>query len=406
MNTIINILCFCIPLPSVRRRTRQRCKQWWRQKTNNLTTLTNTMSGRPIILWIDHALGGGTEVYSMRQFEKLGADFDVLRLQYMPATQQYHLTMAQNKHKMYQTRDIREICDFCCRQNIQQIVLNNLVAYKDAPQILQIIEQIKSKCVGRPLVSFRGHDYHAICPSFNLINCDGKYCNLSHGVGCEECWRNKILGNSAATHRVLKSGATSIEKWRLDWGQFLADTADEIILFSNATADIFLRTYPNIAHKIKIIPHTVPEYEQVNTKPHNGINIAVLGAMSHQKGADVIRAMASEINPTQNINIVVIGTMKNPPKNIRVYGAYRSRALPRIMRRNNIDIVFIPSIWPETFSYTTSEAMSMGMPIACYAMGAPAERVGPYNRGLVLNKIAPRENLNQIINFIKSGYKK
>ena len=76
------------------------------------------------------------------------------------------------------------------------------------------------------------------------------------------------------------------------------------------------------------------------------------------------------------------------------------------MRRNNIDIVFIPSIWPETFSYTTSEAMSMGMPIACYAMGAPAERVGPYNRGLVLNKIAPRENLNQIINFIKSGYKK
>ena len=47
----------------------------------------------------------------------------------------------------------------------------------------------------------------------------------------------------------------------------------------------------------------------------------------------------------------------------------------------------------------------MGMPIACYAMGAPAERVGPYNRGLVLNKIAPRENLNQIINFIKSGYK-
>ncbi len=186
----------------------------------------------------------------------------------------------------------------------------------------------------------------------------------------------------------------------------LSDVADEIILFSNAAADIFLRTYPNIAHKIKIIPHTVLEYEQVKTKPHNGINIAVLGAMSHQKGADVIRAMASEINPYHNVNIVVIGTMKKPPKNVRVYGAYRPRTLPRIMRRNNIDIVFIPSIWPETFSYTTSEAMSMGMPIACYAMGAPAERVGQYGRGLVLDKIAPRENLNQIINFIKSGYKK
>ncbi len=404
MKTVINFLCFCIPFPSVRRRTRRNLQQWWQNKVNNLATLTRAMSGRPIILWIDHALGGGTEVYSMRQFEKQKHDFDVLRLQYMPATQQYHLTMACDKHKIYQTRDIHNIYDFCCAQNVKQIVLNNLVAYKNALQILRFVEQMKHECAGQPTVSFRGHDYHAICPSFNLINCDGKYCNLSYGSGCENCWRNKILGDGVAAHKVLKSGATTICDWRMAWGHFLGKVADEIILFSNATAEIFLRTYPDIAQKIKIIPHDVPEYTQPQIKPHDGINIAVLGAMSHQKGEGIIRTMANAINAADNINIVVIGTMKHPPKNIRVHGAYRACTLPRIMGKYNIDIVFIPSIWPETFSYTTAEAMSMGMPIACYAMGAPAERVGRYGRGLVLNEIAPHENLIQIIDFIKTGY--
>ena len=403
MKTVINLMCFCIPFPTIRRKTRRRLQQWWQNKTNNLSILTRAMSDQPIILWVDHALGGGTEVYSMRQFKKLGRDFNVLRLQYMPATQQYHLSMACDKHKMYQTRDIRDIYNFCCGQNIKQIVLNNIVAYKDARQILRKIRELKDKCIGQPVVSFRGHDYHAICPSFNLIDCDGKYCDLSFRTGCENCWRNKILGDNTATHKVLKSGAETICDWRNTWEQFLEDVADEIILFSHATAEIFLRTYPNIAQKIKIIPHTVPEYEHVQIKPHNGINIAVLGTMAQPKGANVVRAMAEKISTTDNVKIIVIGTMKQPPKNVRVHGTYRPRALPYIMRKYNIDIVFIPSIWPETFSYTTSEAMSMGLPIACYDMGAPAERVSQYHRGLVLSEIAPHKNLNQIVQFIKTG---
>ena len=72
------------------------------------------------------------------------------------------------------------------------------------------------------------------------------------------------------------------------------------------------------------------------------------------------------------------------------------------MEKYRADIVFIPSIWPETFSYTTSEAISMGMPIACFDMGAPAQRVGDYEHGLVLPQINPEKNLKQITEFIKS----
>ena len=93
--------------------------------------------------------------------------------------------------------------------------------------------------------------------------------------------------------------------------------------------------------------------------------------------------------------------MADAPSNIKITGAYNPSKLPDLMQRHKIDIVFIPSIWPETFSYTTSEAISMGLPVACYNMGAPSERVEQYSRGLVLNEISPKENLNQILEFIK-----
>lgn len=399
MRTFINLVCFLIPVPRIRRPLRGRMHRWWIARQNNLIRFSRILTGRPIILWVDHALGGGTEVYSKRQFKLLCNDFDILRLQYFPKTELYHLTDACNRNKIYTTYDIDEIYQFCCDKNITHIVVNNLVAYKSTTDMLAVISKLKQNCIGRPTVSCRGHDFQSICPSFNLINCDGKYCNLSYHSGCENCWRQNRLAEDHVSHNVLKSGAGCIRDWRNAWGVFFENTADEIVLFSDAIAKIFVHVYPNILPKIKIIPHRVQKYRHANIKPHHDINIAVLGNMSHQKGAGVIRDMACNI--PDNVNIVVIGNMTNAPDNIRVHGKYRAKNLPRIMERYNIDMVFIPSIWPETFSYTTSEAISMRLPIACYNMGAPAERVGAYEYGLVLDKIAPRENLSQIISFIK-----
>ena len=169
---------------------------------------------------------------------------------------------------------------------------------------------------------------------------------------------------------------------------------------SEKIADIFTMAYPNIKNKISVIPHTVRKFKVARIRPHNDVNIAVLGAISQQKGADVIRDMARHL--ADNVKIKIIGTMKNAPANIYVSGRYKPKHLLKIMEREQIDLVFIPSIWPETFSYTTSEAISMGLPVACFDIGAPAERVSKYKHGLVLNTISPQQNLNDIINFIKT----
>ena len=71
MKTVINAVCFLIPVASVRRRLRHYLQQGWRAHKNNLMTFAGGLTGRDIMLWVDHALGGGTEVYSKRQFKIL-----------------------------------------------------------------------------------------------------------------------------------------------------------------------------------------------------------------------------------------------------------------------------------------------------------------------------------------------
>jgi len=59
----------------------------------------------------------------------------------------------------------------------------------------------------------------------------------------------------------------------------------------------------------------------------------------------------------------------------------------------------IPSICPETFCYTAEEIMLMEMPLAVFDLGAPAERVRNYNKGLVIEKIDAQYALEELLKF-------
>lgn len=366
---------------------------------NLLLRLANTTKHKPVMLWIDHSLGGGTETYSYNQFKKLGHKYHIFRLQYRPHNKIYVLTNQKNKSPL-QTSDLQQIYAQICNIQPTEIVVNNLVGYDNTLDILDAVKNIKENANHKITVSFRGHDFQCICPSYNLINSDGKYCNAKCNNQCEKCWAKKRLAPDDTTHNILKSGATDIKLWRNKWGNFLTNVTDQIIVFSNDTANILLRAYPGIKNKISVIPHETQKYPHVRINPHIGINIAVFGNISHAKGASVINEMARLLPQCDDVKIIIIGTMANADEHIIVHGKYKTHALPKIMKQHRIDAVFIPSIWPETFSYTTSEAISMGLPVVCYDIGAPAERVSKYAKGLVLDNISPYENLSQIIKFI------
>jgi glycosyltransferase involved in cell wall biosynthesis len=63
------------------------------------------------------------------------------------------------------------------------------------------------------------------------------------------------------------------------------------------------------------------------------------------------------------------------------------------------NVFLLPSVWPETFSYVAEELMQMGVPLAVFDLGAPAERVARYAEGLILKRIDAALALDELVLF-------
>lgn len=357
----------------------------------------SNVKDKDTVLWVDQSLGGGTEVYSQNQFVIMYDNFSILRVQY------------DHNYDCYILSIPNDIASYVCSEeeffytlkgmSFSEICVNSLVGWKNPSEILRFVSDYKKTTHTK--VSFRCHDYHALCPSFNLLNCDRKYCNLKYRDGCGDCIKSVKLSDNEFHNSVLFSGFKKFPDWRNLWSSFFRDTVDEVIAFSESSKDLFIRVYPELFVKFKVIPHNVTLMEKAIIKKHSGINIAFLGNMNlYQKGNLIIKKMI-ESNNDPLVRFFIIGSFDGEYNNLIVTGSYKSQDIPNLLSKYDIDIVFIPSVWPETFSYTTSEAISTGVPVACYNLGAPAERVSGYEKGLVLKEISPQKNLFDIIKFVK-----
>jgi glycosyltransferase involved in cell wall biosynthesis len=74
-------------------------------------------------------------------------------------------------------------------------------------------------------------------------------------------------------------------------------------------------------------------------------------------------------------------------------GRYELDNLEALVEQKNIDVFLLPSIWPETYSFTADEIMQMGFPLIAFDLGAPAERI----KGYPLGKVIARSDLYQTL---------
>lgn len=136
---------------------------------------------------------------------------------------------------------------------------------------------------------------------------------------------------------------------------------------------------------------------------HSGINIGILGNISLiPKGRLIVDQMCRSLPSYPDVRIVVLGNYvaREKCKQLRVRGHYKRTELPSLVEKDRIDIIFIPSVCPETFSYTTAEAMCMEVPVACFALGAPYERVRTYDKGIIIHDMEPEKILDKIVELV------
>mgnify|MGYP003637598794 FL=1 len=57
------------------------------------------------------------------------------------------------------------------------------------------------------------------------------------------------------------------------------------------------------------------------------------------------------------------------------HGPYDVSEIPDLVARYGITCWLVPSIWPETFSFTTHEALATGLPTFAFDLGAQGDAV-------------------------------
>ena len=121
------------------------------------------------------------------------------------------------------------------------------------------------------------------------------------------------------------------------------------------------------------------------------LHLGIVGSISTiPKGKLVVRELLRRI--PEEIPISIIGATKRDigginRKNTRFLGKYKHDDLQHLVEDENISMEIFPSICSETFSYLVSEHIAMNIPVICFDMGAQAEKVSAYGKGIVVKDV-------------------
>jgi glycosyltransferase involved in cell wall biosynthesis len=360
-------------------------------------------------LVIDHRLGGGANHYR----EELVQDWINRRGCIMILT--YHLAGLQPMLQLIYPqgeerlglRNWTQLPALLAQLNLREITYNTAVSLADPQTLAKVILQLRHEHKAKLKVLM--HDFYLLCPSHFLINQSGQFCGIPGQNECAQCLPNNKYGFTSLFGGDLQS-------WRQIWGQVL-QLADTIIAFSNDSAQHLQRAYqdwpdgPNWLQDkaIEVLPHNLEKrpIRKVEPSQHQRLVIGVVGQIGYHKGSAVVQGLAAAIAAQGGQEqICIIGSLEasTDGKIVKQTGPYKREQLADWIEQSGVNVMLFPSIWPETFSYVTQELIEMNLPLACFNLGAPAERIRHYRQGLVLDSQDPQMVLNALRELFHSCY--
>jgi glycosyltransferase involved in cell wall biosynthesis len=118
--------------------------------------------------------------------------------------------------------------------------------------------------------------------------------------------------------------------------------------------------------------------------------VAVLGAIGPHKGADVLDALARELDGS-GIAIVIVGYLDRQvlpgwrvPGTLFIHGSWQDDEVPALLDAYGAKLALFPNRVPESFSYALSDVWSCGRPVLAAPYGALGERISRHGGGWLL----------------------
>lgn len=244
------------------------------------------------------------------------------------------------------------------------------------------------------------HDFSFYCPRLTLLGADGTYCAEPGIAACQDC----VSTAGSELHDRLDADALQARSRR--W----LDQARTIVAPCNDTAQRHERAFPGLRVHVAPWEECAPPPIAITPAAGPPWRIALIGAIGAQKGQAVLldcAAHAAELGLP--VEFTVIGFAADEEALLRtgtlfITGPYEQQELPSLLRREAPHAIFLPSLTPETWSYTLSAAMATGLPVIAFDIGAIADRL----RGSAVphRLIPPNANaaeINELLLAVASG---
>jgi glycosyltransferase involved in cell wall biosynthesis len=343
-------------------------------------------------LIFDHNGGGGTNLYTKQLIKTSQVNSkSVMRIWFFERCWFLQIISKHGGNVLLYETSLEKLMLLLSRLNINSIIINSLYG---SPKIDEIASEIlKLSEINNTPISFKVHDFFSACPSPHLVNDKGIYCGIPSDKNiCNDCLKN--IPNWYHPWIENKSKANDIDQWRSAFNNIFS-RANEVIFFNESAVEIFSRAFLIDKKKIHIKPHKDDYFKSRPIKIRGKLNIGIIGSLNPIKGIKIVKQLGDFIkNEGVDAAITVIGEVSEEmSSDIKIHGKYSVNDLPDLIETYGVNLIFFPSIVPETFSYTISEAMKMKLPIVAFNLGAQGQRVSKYNLG----KVIPMGSSSEVI---------
>ncbi|AVS86004.1 glycosyl transferase family 2 [Paracidovorax avenae] len=328
-----------------------------------------TEAGKPLVLAVLHDRAGGT----VRHVRELAHHLDG-RAQFLTLTPAHghsvKLRMAGEEEGFelaFRLNDqYDELLDVLRRLGVGHVHYHHLLGHgqevRNLPHLLGVA------------YDFTAHDYYSYCTHISMTGTGHRYVGETGPGQCQCC---------PADMQAPMGG--TVAQWRQVNARLL-EAARHVLAPSQDTARRIAAFAPNA--RVLAVPHTdMPEASALPVPAPRPLpegrrlKVAVIGALSAIKGADLLEAVAIEAarrNAPVDFHLIGYGyrsLQTQPRAHLTVHGEYAEKDLPQLLQWLQPDIVWFPAQWPETYSYTLSAALLAGLPVAVPDIGAFHERV-------------------------------
>jgi glycosyltransferase involved in cell wall biosynthesis len=269
----------------------------------------------------------------------------------------------------------------CARFGIEMIHLHNISGCRDG--LISALAETELP------YGYTVHDLNFACPTITFMNAEQVYCGaVTDPVVCAACLAAQP-----------EFAGIDIDAWRAKH-RALLERAAFVIAPSSWAAGLLRRYFPE--HEVRVIPHGstngISRADAIRAPlpfcDDGRAVVAVLGAIGPDKGARRLEKLV-ELTRQRGLALrwVLIGYLdrgRDPWQSsdgvFAMHGPYASNALPDLLEHYCVRLVAYPSVGPETFSFTLSEAWTAGLPAVVPPIGALVDRVSATGAGWVLTE--------------------